>query len=162
MEIRLETHRTRDGYLAILRTRAGHEVGRAHCSMVDAAAHYAESNGPNVGLSFRDLARKVGKLASKLARSKALRTMLQGAAFLPPPIGTVALGANKALEVIAAVNRGSAKATAVWQANAEKARQNPHGPTAVAMRLAIVAIGKPRAPEMPDEDDEHDEHAKAA
>ena len=162
MNIRLETHRTRDGYLAILRTSRGHEVGRSHCTFADAAAHYAESNGPNIGLSFRDLARKVGKLASTLARSKALRTMLQGAAFLPPPIGTVALGAGKALEVIAAVNRGSAKAAAIWQANAEKARKNPHGPTAVAMRLAIVAVGKPSAPEMPDEHDDHDEHAKAA
>ena len=162
MNIRLETHRTRDGYLAILRTSRGHEVGRAHCSTADAAAHYAESNGPNIGLSFRDLARKVNKLAGKLARSKALRMMLQGAAFLPAPIGTVALGAGKALEVIAAVNRGSAKAAAVWQLNAEKARQNPHGPTAVAMRLAIVAVGKPFVREMPDDHDDHDDHAKAA
>ena len=115
--------------------------------MADAAAHYAESNGAQVGLSFRDLARKVSKLASKLAKSKALRMALMGASLLPPPIGSVAMGATAALTVIAAVNKGSKKAAAVWQENAEKARENPNGPTAVAMRLAMVAIGRPTAPD---------------
>jgi hypothetical protein len=147
MQIYLDAHRTRDGYLAILRTSRGQEVGRAYCSMRDAAAHYAESNGAQVGLSFRDLARKVSRLASKLAKSKALRLALMGASLLPPPIGSVAMGATAALTVIAAVNKGSKKAAKVWQENAEKARENPNGPAAVAMRLAMVAIGRPKAPD---------------
>lgn len=146
MNFSLHTHRTRDGYCAILRTHKGQEIGRGHCSLRDAQAHYEEVNGPTVGLSFRDLARKVGKLASKLAKSKALRMALMGASLLPPPVGSVAMGATAALTVISAVNKGSKKAAAVWRANAEKARENPHGPTAVAMRLAMVAVGRPVAP----------------
>lgn len=152
MELRLETHRTADGYLAILRTARGAEVGRGHCSLREAAAQYHEERGPQVGLSFAKLARGIGRLASKLAKSKALRMALAGASLLPPPIGSVAMGATAALTVISAVNNGSAKAAAVWRANAAKARANPHGPTAVAMRLAMVAVGRPCAPELDEQE----------
>jgi len=145
MNFSLETHRTRDGYCAVLRTAKDQEIGRGDCSILDAHAHYHEAGGPTVGFSFAAIAREVGRVASRVAKIRALQSALRLAGHLPPPIGTVAWGAQKALEVINAVNRGSAKAAAVWKANAALARAKPNSAAAVSMRLAVQAIGRPVA-----------------
>jgi len=149
----LETHRTRVGYVAALRMQDGSEIGRGECSINEAAGYLEQLHGAEVGaFSFGGLARAVGRLASRIAKMKALRSALGAMAFLPPPVGTVAATANKAMRAIAAVKKGNPAAVAAWRAAAERARAAPHSPTAVAMRLAMQAAGRPAAPGEPDDD----------
>lgn len=145
--MRLETHRTRTGYVAALRLQDGTEIGRGYCSTEEVIGYVSEKHGAEVGaFSFGKLARGIGALASKIARIKALRSALKFASNFPPPIGTVASGANAALRAIAGVRRGNPAAILAWREAAERAREEPNSPTAVAMRLAMKAAGRPVAP----------------
>ena len=141
--------RTATGYLAVLRVQ-GHEVS-GHCTLSEAEhmlrhqAHVAGYDHDDIaGFSFKKLARGIGRIASKVAKIKALNTLIKAAKFLPPPVGTVAHVAGQALHVMQGMARGAPEARRAWEQTARVARRNPRDPRAVGMRLAMQAAGKPR------------------
>lgn len=149
MELALDVQRTRNGYLAVLRTQRGREVGRGYCSNEEARGvleERARVAGVQVGFSFKNFAKMIGRVAGRIAKSKALKSLLSVASMLPPPISTVASGANAAMRAIEGIRRGDPRAIAAWRDAADRAREDPQSPTAVAMRLAMKASGKPTAP----------------
>ena len=142
----LEVTRTRLGYQAVLRVQAadGSSIGYVgYCSDAEARAMVLEGLPDGVGFSFGKLARKIGKVASKVAKSRVFKTVIAAAKFLPPPISTVATVAGQAAKVIRGMSRGSKSARAAWETAAVRARRRPTSPTAVGMRLAMDAYGRP-------------------
>ena len=149
MELALDVQRTRNGYLAVLRTQRGREVGRGYCSDEEARGvleERARIEGVEVGFSFGNFAKMVGRVAGRIAKMKALKSILRVAAMLPPPISTVAAGANAAMRAIDGIRRGNPRALEAWRDAAERARDEPNSTTAVSMRLAMKAAGRPTAP----------------
>lgn len=148
--LKLHTYRTATGYVAALRTQDGREVGRGACSIDEAKGYVMERHGAGpheVGaFSFGKLAKSIGRFASKVAKMKAIKSFLGAASMLPPPIGTVAGAVGTALKVIAAIKKGNPAAVLAWQTAAAKATAAPNSPTAVAMRLAMKAAGRPELP----------------
>jgi hypothetical protein len=147
----LHVERTRNGYLAVLRTQRGQEVGRGYCSDDEARGVLEErirvgELPAEIGFSFGNFARMIGRVAGRIAKSKALKSIMSVAAMLPPPISTVAKSADAALRAIDGIRRGNPRALAAWRRAAELAREEPNSTAAVAMRLAMKAAGRPVAP----------------
>jgi hypothetical protein len=143
----LKVHRTQQGYTAVLRVQGadGNEVGLvARCSWEEARSALGVDRAAGVGFSFKKLARSIKKAASGIAKSKVFKTFMSAAAFLPPPVSSVASVANGAVKTLAGMKKGDPAALRVWKDAAERARANPASPTAAGMRLAIDAMGPPR------------------
>lgn len=141
----LKVHRTRGGYVAVLRVQGADGSMVGFVSRVsDRAMYEAAGYGDEVGFSFAKLAKSIGKAADGIARSKVFKTFISAAKFLPPPISAVATAADGAAKVLLAMRKkGDPAALKEWKRAAAKARENPTSPVAAGMRLAMEAAGPP-------------------
>ena len=141
----LQVRRTADGVTAVLRIQ-GRQIGAASCGYDEALGALSELGyTPEVaGFSFARFARGVARAATKIAKSEAFNKAMMAASMLPGPYGMVGKIGTKAAEVIRAISGGDPAAVQAWAESAATARAEPNGPTAVAMKLAMQAVGRPR------------------
>lgn len=149
----LKVKRTSQGYLAVLRVQGPDGVGyewTSHCGFDDAEHLLAEAGyldalegEDGVGFSFAGIARGIASAASSVAKSGVFRQFVSAAKVLPPPVGTVASVASQAANVLQGMRRGDPAALAAWQRAVPQASAAPNSATAVGMRLAMQALGRP-------------------
>jgi len=143
----LDVTRTKLGYKAVLRIQGtdGSVIGLVgRCSDQEARTILYRAGGAGVGFSFRHMAKKIKHTASRVARSRVFKGLMKVAKLMPPPVSTTAVAAEGAARVLHGMRGGSHAARRAWDEAAGRARLQPHGSTAVGMRLAMQAVGRPR------------------